>query len=43
MLNRFDWLQAAGYTIAQALERVGTTWVSMLRQAERDTGDEAAE
>ncbi|MDW3682993.1 hypothetical protein RA280_14795 [Cupriavidus sp. CV2] len=40
VLNRFDWLQATGYTMAQAVERVGAEWVSMLSQAERDIADD---
>lgn len=30
VLNRFDWLQAMGYTIAEAIERVGSQWVGMI-------------
>lgn len=33
VLNRADWLQDMGYTIAQALERIGPEWVGLLGSA----------
>lgn len=30
ILNRHDWLAGMGYTIAEALARVGTEWVAMI-------------
>lgn len=35
VLNRSDWLASMGYTIAEALDRVGGPWVGMLRKAEQ--------
>ena len=35
VLNRFDWLSEMGYTITEALERIGPVWVSMLPEAAR--------
>lgn len=35
VLNRPDWLASMGYTIAEALDRIDTPWVGMLRDAER--------
>lgn len=29
-LNRFDWLQAMDYTIAEAIERIGPEWTTMI-------------
>lgn len=33
VLNRGDWLAKMGYTIPQALERIGTEWVGMIPAA----------
>ena len=30
VLNRFDWLQAMDYSIAEAIERVGPEWAGMI-------------
>lgn len=30
VLNRFDWLSSMNYTIAEAIERVGTEWMSLI-------------
>lgn len=35
VLNRSDWLEGMGYTIAEALDRIDEPWVGMLREAER--------
>jgi hypothetical protein len=29
-LNRADWLAEAGFTIAEAIDRAGETWVSLI-------------
>ena len=29
VLNRFDWLSEMGYTITEALDRIGPGWVGM--------------
>lgn len=33
VLNRADWLKKMGYTIPEALDRIGPEWVSMLSRA----------
>jgi hypothetical protein len=33
LLNRADWLAKMGYTIAQALERIGSEWAGMIPAA----------
>ncbi|EPN2681273.1 TPA: hypothetical protein ACRNL1_005383 [Pseudomonas aeruginosa] len=33
VLNRADWLALMGYTIAEAIERVGPTWVARIPAA----------
>jgi len=30
VLNRADWLQGMGYTIPEAIERIGPTWTALL-------------
>lgn len=42
VLNRFDWLQAMDYSIAEAIERVGPQWSGMIpavAKAIRDHSD----
>lgn len=41
VLNRFDWLQAMDYTIAEAIERVGQEWVGMIPTVAKVLHDEA--
>lgn len=38
VLNRSDWLAAKGYTMAEALERIGEDWVRCIPQAARIVG-----
>ncbi|MFC7521425.1 hypothetical protein ACFQS6_17760 [Xanthomonas populi] len=33
VLNRFDWLTQMGYTIAEAIERIGTSWTALIPDA----------
>ena len=35
VLNRADWLKSMGYTIGEAIDRVGQEWVSMVPVVER--------
>jgi hypothetical protein len=32
-LNRFDWLQELDYTIAEAIDLVGPTWIAQIPEA----------
>lgn len=41
VLNRPDWLQSEGYTIAEALDRLGPTWVALLPAAAKQLAREA--
>jgi hypothetical protein len=40
VLNRPDWLESAGYTMAEAIERVGAKWLALIPEAERIMRDE---
>lgn len=40
VLNRPDWLEAMGYTIAEAIDRLDPGWVERLRPVERMLMDE---
>jgi len=40
VLNRSDWLAECGYTIAEAIERSGVEWTSMIPQVARQLADE---
>ena len=40
VLNRADWLAEYGYTIAEAIERAGQEWISMIPQIARQLADE---
>lgn len=42
VLNRADWLEAIQYTIAEAIERSGQEWVSMIPQVARQLAEEEA-
>ena len=42
VLNRVDWLAEIQYTIAEAIERSGAEWVSIIPQIARQLEDEAA-
>jgi hypothetical protein len=42
VLNRADWLEEIQYTIAEAIERSGAEWVSIIPQVARQLEDEAA-
>ena len=32
VLNRADWLEELGYTLAEAVERIGQDWVAVITQ-----------
>lgn len=40
VLNRADWLQAMGYTIAEAIERSGMEWVAAMPRIARQLNEE---
>lgn len=40
VLNRPDWLDSMGYTIAEAIDRLDYGWVECLRPAERIVNEE---
>ena len=40
VLNRADWLAECGYSISEAIDRAGQTWVEMIPQVARQLGDE---
>jgi hypothetical protein len=40
VLNRADWLAECDYTIAEAIERAGQEWISMVPQIARQLADE---
>lgn len=42
VLDRADWLQAAGYTLAEAIERVGPDWLAHVPAAARQLQHELA-
>jgi hypothetical protein len=42
VLNRADWLEEFQYTIAEAIERSGQEWVSMIPQVARQLAEEEA-
>lgn len=35
-LNRADWLEKIGYTIAEAIDRAGPEWVELVPRIERE-------
>lgn len=39
VLNKPEWLQEMGYTLAEAIDRAGSQWVAMMAQIERDLRD----
>ncbi|APO97726.1 MULTISPECIES: hypothetical protein [Xanthomonas] len=41
-LNRPDWLVAMGYTLAEAVDRLGADWLAQVPEAARQLADEAA-
>ena len=41
-LNRADWLEEQGYTIAEAIDRAGQEWVAMIPLVARQLADEEA-
>lgn len=43
ILNRCDWLREHGYSIAQALDRIGPEWTARLREVERQFYDEVTQ
>ena len=40
VLNRADWLEEIGYTIAEAIERAGQEWVVMIPRVARQLAEE---
>ena len=42
VLNRGDWLEEILYTIAEAIERSGQEWVSIIPQVARQLAEEKA-
>jgi len=40
VLNRADWLEEFGYTIAEAIERAGQEWVAIIPQVARQLAGE---
>lgn len=40
VLNRPDWLASAGYTMAEAVERLGAKWLALIPPAARVLRDE---
>ncbi|MGB3390069.1 MAG: hypothetical protein WBA88_19035 [Pseudaminobacter sp.] len=40
VLNRPDWLASAGYTMAEAVERLGAKWLALIPPAARILRDE---
>jgi hypothetical protein len=40
VLNRADWLEEYGYTIAEAIERAGQDWVSIIPKVARQLAEE---
>jgi hypothetical protein len=40
VLNRADWLEEIGYTIAEAIERAGQDWVVIIPQIARQLAEE---
>lgn len=40
VLNRADWLAAAGYTMAEAIDRLGPAWVERIPEAAQQLADE---
>src|SRR5690606_8847961 len=43
ILNRCDWLRELGYSIAEALDRIGPEWTARLREVERQFYDEVTQ
>ena len=42
VLNRADWLAEMQYTLAEAIDRVGMTWLRYIRTVERIIVDETS-
>lgn len=42
VLNRADWLQSMGYTLAEAIDRTGDEWIKLVPLVERKLRDEDA-
>ncbi|MDR3723690.1 MAG: hypothetical protein P4K83_04295 [Terracidiphilus sp.] len=40
VLNRADWLEELGYTMAEAIERAGQEWVAMIPQIARQLSED---
>jgi len=42
VLNRTDWITEMGYTVAQALERIGPNWSARLPEISQEYGQQEA-
>ncbi|AVO43416.1 hypothetical protein [Simplicispira suum] len=42
VLNKPEWLQEMGYSLAEAIDRAGSQWVAMMTRIERDLRDLSA-
>ena len=42
VLNRADWLEELGYTLAEAVERIGQDWVAVITQVAHQLAEEGA-
>jgi len=40
VLNRADWIAGMGYTLAEAVDRVGPQWCALLLRAQRELADD---
>lgn len=41
-LNRTDWITEMGYTVAQALERIGPNWSALIPEISQEYGRQKA-
>lgn len=42
VLNRTDWITEMGYTVAQALERIGPNWSAVIPEISQEYGRQEA-
>jgi len=40
VLDRADWLSSIGFTLAEAIDRTGSTWLALIPQVARELADE---
>jgi hypothetical protein len=43
VLNRHDWLASMGYTVGEAIDRLGSEWTMAIPEVERALKEEAGE